>query len=101
MDLMKLMRAIDAETARAFVVAGRHVIDAMLIEAARVEQARTPRVRDYASAALPREAPPGGWLSHDELRRTAQQLGEAIAAEKWVEGVTCTIRCLAHLGVVG
>ena len=100
MELTKLVRAIDAETARAFVTAARHVIDAMLLEGARLEEARTPPRRDYESATLSREAPPGGWLSHAELRQTTQKISEAIAAEKWSDGVMFTIRLLARFGAM-
>ena len=68
---------IDQDTARTFVQAARHVIDALLIEAARVQQTQTPPERDYNDAALSREAPAGGWLSNDELRQSAQQMAEA------------------------
>jgi len=97
--LTKLANAIDAQTAQAFVTAARHVIDALLIEAARVDQTCTPEPRDYESATLSRAAPPGGWLSHAEMRETAQRLGEAIAAEKWTDGVVLALRLLAQLGV--
>jgi hypothetical protein len=101
MDLTKLARAVDAETARAFVTAARHVIDALLIESARAEQTRTPAERDYESATLSRTAPAGGWLAHGELRQTAQRLAEAIAAEKWTDGMMFALRVLAQLGVAG
>lgn len=98
MDLQTFAKNIDADTARAFVTAARHVIDALLIEAARVRATQTPAVRDYDQAALSREAPPGGWLSHDELRETAQRLSEAIAAEKWTDGFVCALKTLSALG---
>lgn len=98
MDLQSIVRNIDAETARAFVSAARHVIDAMLIEAERVRQVQTPDARDYNEAALSREAPGGGWLSHAELRETAQRLSEAVAAEKWTAGFVCALRLLSALG---
>lgn len=99
MDLRTLLRNIDAETARAFVSAAGHVIDALLLETARVEEALTPPPRDYDSATLPRSAPPAGWLSHEELRRTTQKMSEAIAAEKWADGVTLAIGLLTRLTV--
>jgi hypothetical protein len=96
-NLKSLLEHIDAETARAFVSATRHVIDALLLEAARVEETRTPGTRDYDSASLSRTAPAGGWLSHAELRKTTQAMSEAIAAEKWADGVTFAIQLLAQL----
>ncbi len=98
MRIDELLKAIDAETARAFVQAARSVIDAMLIEAARIEETQTPAVIDYEHAALSREAPAGGWISHAELRRTTQQMAEAMAAEKWVDGMLAAIRLLRVIG---
>lgn len=98
MDLLSVIRRIDTETARAFVQAARHVVDAMLLEAERMEQTGTPTARDYNTAALPRDAPAGGWLSHAELRQTARELSEAIAAEKWVDGVVLAIRLFGRWG---
>ena len=60
MDLHALVRNIDRQTARAFVTAARHVIDALLIEAERIEQTQTPTPTDYCRAQLPRNAPAGG-----------------------------------------
>lgn len=100
MDLRKLASAVDAPTARAFVSAARHVIDAMLIEGARVQQAQTPGTRDYERSELPRTTPAGGWIAHDELREAARRMGEAIAAEKWTDGVMFAIRVFAQLGVL-
>ena len=94
MDLKTLAERIDAGTARAFVSAARHVIDAMLIEAERVQQARTPAVRDYAAAELDRSAPGGGWVSHAELRAAAQKMSESLAAEKWIDGFVAAMRLL-------
>lgn len=98
MDLRTLLNNIDATTARAFVAAARHLIDAMLIETERVRQAQTPAPRAYAEAGLSREAPAGGWLSDDELRRAAQRMTEALAAEKWVDGVVFAVKALSALG---
>lgn len=98
MDLMSLVQRIDARTARAFVVAARHVIDALLIEAEQSERSNTPTATDYEHAELPRSAPAGGWLSPGELRRTTQELAEAVAAERWVDGVLTTVRVLRMLG---
>ena len=100
MDLAKLVKSIDTETARAFVTAARSVIDALLIEGERIEQTHTPETRDYESATLSRETPPDGWLSHAELRETARRMAEAVAAEKWTEGVVCTIQLLTRLGAL-
>lgn len=95
MNLEDLLGRIDLRTAQAFVRAARHVIDALLIEAERVKEAQAPTPRDYATASLSREAPPGGWLSRDELRSAAQRMAEAMAAEKWVDGALVAIRALA------
>ena len=98
MDWKQLARAIDAETARAFVGAARNVIDAMLIEAQRVAQTKTPQRVDYNTAALPDATPAGGWISHEELRATSQRLAEAIATEKWIDGVVFAARMFAAIG---
>lgn len=98
MDMVQLAKGLDAGAVRAFVTAARHVIDALMIEATRLEQVRTPGVRDYATAELSREAPGGGWIASDELRATTQKLTEAIAAEKWVEGFVVAVRLLSALG---
>jgi hypothetical protein len=100
MDLRKLLQNIDAETARAFVSAARYVLDALLLEAARAEETHTPGARDYENAKLSRATPAGGWLSHEELRKTTQEMNEAIAAEKWADGVVFAIRLLTSFGGV-
>ena len=100
MDLRALAGRIDVATARAFVTATRQVIDAMLIEGQRVEQVQTPGKRDYRTAELSREAAPGGWLSHAELQNTAQRLAEAVAAEKWADGLLFALSALRAVGGV-
>lgn len=97
MNLAAIAARLDAETARVFVRAARHVIDAMLIEAECVRQTQTPRQKSYDHAQLDRSAPAGGWVSHDELRGTAQRLAEAIAAEKWVDGFLLAMQLLLLL----
>lgn len=98
MDLLNLAKSIDIETARAFVTAARHVVDAMLIEGERVRQTQTPGARDYNAATLPRTAPAGGWISHEELRETARRMFEAIAAEKWTDGFIAALQILSAMG---
>lgn len=98
MKLEQIAGRIDADTARAFVEAARHVIDAMLIEAERVQQTQTPGRRDYAAAGLDASTPGGGWISHAELRAAAQRVGEAVAAEKWSEGFVAAVKLLALVG---
>lgn len=98
MKLQELLAQVDARTAQTFVSAARHVIDAMLIEAARVEQTAAPGEIDYENAALSRETAPGGWLSHEALRETSQRLAESIAREKWTEGMFTAIRLLSGMG---
>jgi len=98
MDLEAVMKRIDAPTARAFVTAARHLIDALLIEAESVRTMQTPAARDYRAAELPRDTPAGGWLSHGELRATVQRMSEAIAAERWIDGAMFAVRLLAGLG---
>lgn len=98
MDLGNLLKQIDMQTARAFVSAARNVIDALLIEAERVGETQTPVARDYTAAGLPREAPPGGWLSHEELRDTARRLAEAVATEKWIDGLVCAVQLFSVMG---
>ena len=98
MDLQTLIKSIDADTARAFVSATRHVIDALLIEGERVRQTQTPTVRDYNTATLPRDSPAGGWLSHEELRETARKISEALATEKWTDGFITALKAVSALG---
>ncbi len=98
MTLNMALQQIDANTAQAFVRAARHVIDALLIEAERVRQVQTPGARDYLGGGLSREAPGGGWISHEELRNTTQKLSEAISAEKWTDGLLTAIRLIVLLG---
>lgn len=100
MNIETLVKHIDAGTARAFVTAARHVLEALLIEAERIGETQTPTARDYDSAELPRSAPAGGWLSTEELRGTAQRLAEAVAAEKWTDGLICAIRLFNVMGGV-
>ena len=100
MDLKTLVKNIDVQTAQAFVTAARHVIDALLIESERVRKTQTPGARDYNKAELSRETPAGGWLSHEELRDTARRMSEAIALEKWTDGLVCALRMLSALGGV-
>ncbi|MCG3127304.1 MAG: hypothetical protein CHACPFDD_02162 [Phycisphaerae bacterium] len=100
MNWAAIVKRIDPATARAFVSAARAVIDAMLIEGERVRQAQAPARRDYGSAGLPADAPAGGWISDSEVRSAAQKMSEALAAEKWVEGVMFAIKALSALGAV-
>lgn len=97
MNVATVLEQIDARTAQAFVHATRQLIDALFVESARVEQTRTPGEVDYARAELPRAAPPGGWISDAEIATTTRRMAEAIAAEKWVEGVLCAVRLMALL----
>jgi hypothetical protein len=97
-DWQSLVKSIDRDTARAFVTAARHIIDALLVEAERVREAREPAGRDYNAAGLPRAGASGSWVSHDELRATARRMAEAIAAEKWTDGVVATLQVLALFG---
>jgi hypothetical protein len=98
MDWRRLVESVDAESARALVLAARRVIDALLIEAERVRRTQTPPPRDYNAAELPRESPAGWWLEHSELRATAQELSEAVAAEKWTDGLVCALKALFVVG---
>ena len=100
MNLQSLLQAVDAETAQAFVAAARHVIDALLIEGERVAEAQTPTPRDYNGAELPSSTPAGGWISHAELRDTSRRLAEAVAAEKWTDGLICALKLLSAFGGV-
>lgn len=100
MNLEALLRQVDAGTAQAFVAAARHVIDALLIEGQRWAEKPAPPVRDYEAAELPRGAPPAGWLSHEELRDAAKRLAEALALEKWTDGLICAVKLFAAMGGV-
>ena len=97
MDLRRLIQGVDGEAARRFVEATQHILDAMLLEAARAHPEPEPGVRDYREASLMHGSPEGGWLSHEELRATTQQIAEAIAAEKWTDGLLFAIRLLTRV----
>lgn len=98
MDIVTLIQRLDVENARAFVTAVRNVVDALLIEAQQLEQQQTPEKVDYRTAELPREAPAEGWLTTGELRNTVQKLSEAIAVEKWMDGVRFALQTLSKIG---
>lgn len=98
MSLQQLFEQINPQTARAFVGAARNLIDALLIEAERIRAAQPPGVIDYDTAVIDRTTPPGGWLAPDELRRATQRLTEALAAEKWLDGMLVALRALRALG---
>ena len=99
MDWIAGLKRLDAESARAFVQGARNVIDALMVEARRpTPAAAPPGDRDYASAGLSRTAPPCGWLSSTEVDRVHQQMVEAMAAEKWVEGAVFAVRLLKTFG---
>jgi len=98
MTLEQTLRQVNPDTARAFVTAARNIIDALLIEAHRIQQVQTPAPRDYAAGGLPRTAPPGGWIADDELRTATQRMSEALAMEKWTEGVLAALRALNLIG---
>lgn len=98
MDFGTIVRQLDPATARAFVQATRNVIDALMIEGARVREAQGPQPRDYGRAEFSRSVPPGGWIASEELRGVVQRMNEAIAFEKWTEGVLFAIRAMSMLG---
>ncbi|MBL8878140.1 MAG: hypothetical protein JNG88_03380 [Phycisphaerales bacterium] len=98
MDFETMVRQLNPATARAFVQATRNVIDALMIEGARVREVQGPQSRDYEHAGLSRETPPGGWIASEELRSTAQRMNEAISLEKWTEGFIFAVRLMSMLG---
>ncbi len=100
MDWQTVIQRIDPAAAQAFVQAARNVVDALLIEGERVRQTQTPPPRDYETADLSRESPAGGWISPEELRAAVQRMAEAIASEKWLDGLVAALKVLVALGVV-
>lgn len=99
MDIEQLLQRVNPGTARAFVSAARHMIDALMIEGARLRQAQTPAPRDYnTQPPLSAEAPPGGWIADEEARDAAQRMAEAMAAEKWADGAVAAIKLLTAMG---
>jgi hypothetical protein len=100
MDLSQAVKKIDLQAARAFVSAARPVIDALLIEAEPLRPQPTPQPRDYATAELSRAAPPSGWITHAELSETVRRMNQALAAEKWTEGVLFALQALYMLGAL-
>jgi len=97
MDLASIAKQVDASAAQAFVSAAMHVLQAAMVEAERARPELPPGQRDYEHATLSRETPAGGWISHGELRRATQQISEAIAAEKWAEGLVFALQAIAML----
>lgn len=98
MDLARIAARVDERAARAFVNATWNVVQAMLVRAEEAQPAGTPQPRDYErEAAFSRETPAGGWIAPQELRAMTQRMAEAIAAEKWVEGVVFAIQAIALL----
>ncbi len=98
MDFRRMLEQIDPVAARAFIRAARNVVDALLIEAARAAPASAPTERDYAAAQLDRSAPAGGWLSAEEVRGSVQRMNEALALEKWTDGLIAAFRALSVMG---
>lgn len=98
MNWESIARNVDASAAQAFVQAARHVVDALQIEGQRVRETQTPGAVDYETAGLSRAAPAGGWISSDELRAATQRMAEAIAAEKWIDGMVTAIRIFMMFG---
>ena len=98
MEFRTIVQQLNPATARAFVQATRNVIDALMIEGARVREARGPAPRDYEQAEFSRTAPPGGWIAPEELRGVVQKMNEAIALEKWTEGFFFAVRAMSILG---
>lgn len=97
MNLEAIAKRIDADSARAFVHAARNLVNAVMVEVARQKDVSGPTPRDYRSAGLSSEPAPGGWISRGELDRACQQMSEAMAAEKWVEGVMAAVRAIGML----
>jgi hypothetical protein len=100
MNLTALLSSVRPETARAFVTATWSVIQAVRAELDESAQRRTPAGRDYRERSLSRTAPAGGWLTDEELCKTAEALAEAIAAEKWTDGLITALKLLSALGGV-
>jgi hypothetical protein len=98
MEFRTIVQQLNPATARAFVQATRNVIDALMIEGARVREARGPEPRDYEQAGFSRAAPPGGWIAPEELRGVLQKMNEAISLEKWTEGFLFAVRAMSMLG---
>lgn len=98
MDWKLLLQRVDASTARAFVSATRHVLDALLLEGERIQQVQTPGAVDYNAADLPRTTPAGGWLTLDKVRQANRELVEAIAHERWWDGFATALRVMQMIG---
>ncbi|MFO0971844.1 MAG: hypothetical protein U1A27_00180 [Phycisphaerae bacterium] len=99
--IRQLLARVTPETAKALVHATRTVLDAIGAEQSRIAaSAAPPGGVDYAAAGHDRTSPAGGWITPDELRERGQAMSEAIAAEKWIDGVVAAIQALALLGVI-
>ena len=98
MELKQLIGAIDARTAQSFVSATRRLLEVLLVEGQRVSAAQVPGKRDYNTTEIDRGGPASGWLSRDELRAASTEMAEAIAAEKWTEGVMVALRAVKFVG---
>jgi len=98
MNLTALLSSVRPETARAFVTAAWSILQALRVELEQSAERRTPPVRNYNERELSRTAPAGGWLTDEELCQTVDALAEAIAAEKWTDGLITTLKVLSALG---
>lgn len=90
-----LLKDVNLVIVKRFLFAVESLVNALLLAEELPREARMPQEHDYTKATLPREAPPLGWLSHDQLRESARQMGEAISAEKWTDGFVAAIRLIS------
>ena len=99
-QLNAILPKLTPQVMQNFVHAARTFIDSVAVEAAAVAAKETPGATDYRTANHDRSPPTGGWIDFDEVRQKSKQMTEAIAAEKFADGVITTLQALALFGAI-
>jgi len=89
---------LSLEQARQFVLTVQRWIEAGLLPPTKVGAGPVPGRVDYGTAKIGSVAPAGGWLSDAEVKSVAQGMTEAIAAEKWFDGVKFAVQLVILAG---
>ncbi len=89
---------LSLEQARQFVLTVQRWIELGLLPPTKVGAGPVPGRVDYGTAKIGSVAPAGGWLSDAEVKSAAQGMTEAIAAEKWFDGVKFAVQLVILAG---